>query len=78
MRMRVLVTCLIIAVCAFGIGRAAEQRSLANFRVVVAFDQVTNEIALVCTEGCAWTNVRFSCGTNGECESPIDEYGMAE
>jgi hypothetical protein len=78
MRIRVLVTSLILAACAAGIGYAAEQREVADFRMVVAFDPANNEVVLKCTAGCAWTDLKFSCSKGGECSSPVDEYGMAE
>ena len=78
MRMRVLATSLIVAVCALGIGRAAEDREVADFRIVVAFDRAQEEIVLKCTAGCAWTDLKFGCSEPKGCSSPIDEYGMTD
>lgn len=78
MRTRVLLVSVMAAVCLVGIGRAAEQRELADFRMVVAFDPAANEVVLKCTAGCAWTDLKFGCSEGGGCSSPIDEYGMTD
>ncbi len=78
MRMRVLVASLIVAACVVGIVRAAGQPELADFRIVVAFDQATNQVVLKCTAGCAWEDLTFGCSADGSCSSPIDEYGMTD
>jgi hypothetical protein len=78
MRMRVLVASLTVAVCAMGIGRAADHPELAKFRIVAAFDPARNEIVLKCTAGCAWTDLSFACGKDDGCSSPIDQYGMTD
>lgn len=76
MRARTLLAFLIVAGFSFGVGRAAEP--LSKFRINVTFDSTTNQIALECTAGCAWETLRFRCADQGECESPIDEYGMTK
>jgi hypothetical protein len=78
MRARILIGSLIVAACSFGIGRAAEQQRLADFRIVASFDAEQNTVALKCTTGCAWTDLTFSCRAGERCSSPVDEYGMTE
>ena len=76
MNVRILIGSLVFASLTVGLGRAAEQRPLANFKITVAVNPQKNEVALKCREGCAWTDLTFSCKENEECSSPIDEYGM--
>lgn len=78
MRVRTLVASLVLVACAFGLGRAAEQRPVADFHLVVAFDTSTREVSLECTAGCVWKTLTFGCQKDGACESSIDEYGMTE
>jgi hypothetical protein len=76
MRTRIVISSLIVAVWATGIGRAAHDPGLADFQIVVAFDAQKNEVVLKCTSGCVWTDLSFGCRAGEECSSPIDEYGM--
>lgn len=77
MNVRILIGSLVLASLAVGLVRAAEQRPLAKFKITVAVNPQKNEVMLKCSEGCAWTDLKFSCKENGECSSPVDEYGMA-
>jgi len=77
MNVRILIGSLVLAFLAAGLGRAAEQHQLANFKITVAVHPQKNEVVLKCTEGCAWTDLTFSCKESKGCSSPVDEYGMA-
>ena len=76
MNVRILIGSLVLA--SLAVGRAAEQRPLADFRVVVAVDPQKNEVVMKCMAGCAWTDLTFSCRENEVCSSSVDEYGMAD
>ena len=78
MNVRIVIASLTLALLAGGLGRAAEQPALADFRIVVAFNPQKNEVELKCTAGCAWTELTFTCREGEECSSPLDEYGMAD
>jgi hypothetical protein len=78
MNTRALAIFLALFLVAIGLSRAAEQREVADFRIVVAVDQSRHGVVLKCTSGCAWTDLSFSCQENRKCSSPVDEYGMAD
>ena len=78
MRMRIVIGSLLLAACAMGIGRAADQREQSNFRIVVTFDGTKNEVSLKCTAGCAWTELKFDCGGKEQCSSAIDSSGTTD
>lgn len=78
MRTRLLIGSLVVAICAIGIGRAAEHPEQANFRIIVAFDGTKKEVALNCTAGCAWTDLTFGCAEDEGCSSAIDAGGMTD
>jgi len=78
MRTHMVLTVLTVLVCMFGIGRAAEQPALSDFRIVVTVDASAEEVVLKCTAGCAWTELKMGCRKDDGCSSPIDEHGMAD
>jgi hypothetical protein len=78
MRAHILIGSLMIAACAIGIGRAAEQKELPDFRIVVSFDRTKNEVELKCTAGCAWTELTFGCDEQKQCSSAIDAGGTTD
>ncbi len=78
MRMHILIGSLMLAACAIGIGRAAEEKEPSDFRIVVSFDRTKNEVALKCTAGCAWTELTFGCEEEQQCSSAIDAGGIAD
>lgn len=45
-----------------------------SFRIEVETDG--NTVRLTCTQGCAWTELEWSCADRAECKSGVDFYGM--
>jgi|GEM_PF-2397324 len=78
MKVRALIGSLGLALLAASLGRSAEERPVAAFKISVAVSSQKNEVTLKCAVGCGWTELTFACPQSGECSSLIDENGMAE
>lgn len=66
------------ALSALGLTALAQQSTpkLADFRIQLEVKRAENGVQMVCTEGCAWNKLSFSCDSQGEdCLGSFDQYG---
>jgi len=48
----------------------------ADSPFVVSVNHTESGIELTCERGCAWTTLRFSCGTQKDCKTQVDAKGV--
>jgi hypothetical protein len=72
----VLVFMVLVAVISAWSAGAASERKISSFAFVVV--QGAEDFKLKCESGCAWRELRHSCGTKTPCCARVDERGVRD